>query len=170
MEMTINGEMIKELRLKKSWSQELLADRAGVSMRTVQRMETDGVASLQSRNAVANALEIDPADLLVTSESQVSDAHSHPEFVVFLNSAWSDYIKPVTRFCVLSILWIGMASSLFLIFATLVSGIFFWESMNMSFWQSTGEGLIGASLFVPIFAFYYYIYRRLTRTIKTVST
>lgn len=63
MEMNVNRELIKELRLKKSWSQEKLADMAGVSMRTVQRVETDGVASLQTRIAIAEALEVEPAEL-----------------------------------------------------------------------------------------------------------
>ncbi|MCH8135321.1 MAG: helix-turn-helix transcriptional regulator [Proteobacteria bacterium] len=61
--MNVNRELIKELRLKKSWSQEKLADMAGVRLRTIQRIETDGVASLQSRTAIANAFEIEPVEL-----------------------------------------------------------------------------------------------------------
>lgn len=63
MEMKVNRELIKELRLKKSWSQERLAEEARVSMRTIQRIETDGIASLQSRAAIANVFEIEPAEL-----------------------------------------------------------------------------------------------------------
>ncbi|PCJ26904.1 MAG: hypothetical protein COA96_04550 [SAR86 cluster bacterium] len=71
MEMNVNRELIRELRLRKSWSQEKLADVAGVSMRTVQRIETDGVASLQSRTAIANAFEIEPAELDVEVKGSV---------------------------------------------------------------------------------------------------
>lgn len=63
MEMNVNYQLIKELRLKKSWSQEKLAEKAGLSLRTIQRIETDGVASLHSRAAVSAALEIEPAML-----------------------------------------------------------------------------------------------------------
>ena len=49
MELKVNQKKIKELRLKKSWSQEELAEKAAISLRTVQRMELDGSASLKSR-------------------------------------------------------------------------------------------------------------------------
>ncbi|MCZ6759356.1 MAG: helix-turn-helix domain-containing protein, partial [Gemmatimonadetes bacterium] len=36
MDNNVDGELIRELRLEKSWSQEDLAERAGLSLRTVQ--------------------------------------------------------------------------------------------------------------------------------------
>ncbi len=63
MELKVDQKKIKELRLGKSWSQEKLAENAAVSLRTVQRMELDGSASLKSRRAVAEALEVEPAFL-----------------------------------------------------------------------------------------------------------
>ncbi len=68
MEMRVNHELVKQLRLERSWSQEMLADQADVSLRTIQRIEINGVASLKSRLAVAQALEIDPTDLDVAGE------------------------------------------------------------------------------------------------------
>ena len=63
MEVKVDPRKIRELRLNKSWSQEELADKAALSLRTVQRMELDGSASLKSRRAVADALEVEPAVL-----------------------------------------------------------------------------------------------------------
>lgn len=70
MEVKIDQQKIKELRLARSWSQEKLADEAGVSLRTVQRMELDGSASLKSRLAVAQAFDIEPGELDRKSVSQ----------------------------------------------------------------------------------------------------
>ena len=61
MEMKVNRELIKALRVNKSWSQERLAEVAGVSLRTVQRVENEGAASLQTRVAIADALGVEPA-------------------------------------------------------------------------------------------------------------
>jgi DNA-binding XRE family transcriptional regulator len=54
-EVKLNPEGIKRLRESKSWTQEHLASAAGVSLRTIQRMEADGSSSAESRLAVAAA-------------------------------------------------------------------------------------------------------------------
>lgn len=170
MEMNVNRELIKELRLKKSWSQGKLADVAGVSMRTIQRVETDGVASLQSRIAIAGALKVEPVDLdlepAATSdlENEASDGSIEKQRVFeHLKSAWGSFFKPILRFSTLAMLWIGMTLSAFLVLTTLISGIFFWEMTPFSYWQSVGTGIIGASIFVPVFLLFYWLYRRITK-------
>ena len=60
MDVKINNNLLKELRLAKSWSQEMLADKAGLSLRTIQRVETAGLASLQTRLALARTLDVEP--------------------------------------------------------------------------------------------------------------
>ena len=77
MEMKVDQKKIKELRLNKSWSQEKLAEKAAVSLRTVQRMELDGSASLKSRLAVADALEIEPAMLDPQFADQADELEGH---------------------------------------------------------------------------------------------
>ena len=57
--MKINAELILELRNKKSWSQDELAIASGLNLRTIQRIENEATASLQSRKALASALDID---------------------------------------------------------------------------------------------------------------
>ena len=61
--MKINAELLSELRSERSWSQEELAIASGLNLRTIQRIEKDGVASLQSKKALAAAFDIDPRDL-----------------------------------------------------------------------------------------------------------
>lgn len=168
MEMKVNRELIKELRIQKSWSQETLADRAGISMRTIQRIETEGVASLQSRTAIAHALGVDPAVFLskVPAQSDKQAASTQQNMnrnYELLCRTWNIYLKPTLRILVLSFLWVGMVTTTFLIFTTFVSGIFFWEGTSMTFWESAGGGLIGAATFIPILLLFLYAYRRITR-------
>lgn len=65
--MKIDTQRIKTLREARGWSQEHLARVAGLSPRTVQRMESEAKASHESRMAVAAALEVDAARLLETT-------------------------------------------------------------------------------------------------------
>jgi transcriptional regulator with XRE-family HTH domain len=61
--MNINRTLILALRKQRSWSQDELAVAAGLNLRTVQRIERSGSASLQSRKALAAAFNIDVSDL-----------------------------------------------------------------------------------------------------------
>ena len=61
--MKVDASLVKRLREAKSWSQEHLATVAGVSHRTVQRVESDGTASLETRMALASAWDVSAADL-----------------------------------------------------------------------------------------------------------
>ena len=55
--MQVNAERVIELRKKSSWSQDELATAAGLNLRTIQRVENTGTASLQTMKAIAAALE-----------------------------------------------------------------------------------------------------------------
>jgi DNA-binding XRE family transcriptional regulator len=46
MTVQVNGRLIRELRIKHSYSQEKLAEIVGVNLRTIQRIETNGVAAI----------------------------------------------------------------------------------------------------------------------------
>lgn len=54
---------IKELRVARAWSQEQLAELAGISARTVQRIENGEQASLETLSALAAVLEVKVIDL-----------------------------------------------------------------------------------------------------------
>ena len=61
--MKINAEKILKKRTEMCWSQEELALAAGLNLRTIQRIESEASASLQSKKALASALDIDIQDL-----------------------------------------------------------------------------------------------------------
>lgn len=61
--MKINAQLVVTLRKKQSWSQEELATASGLNLRTIQRIESDGMASLQSRKALAAAFDIEAGNL-----------------------------------------------------------------------------------------------------------
>jgi transcriptional regulator with XRE-family HTH domain len=63
MEMTIDSDIIRELRAKANWSQEDLAAASGLSLRTIQRVEKDGAAALETQKALAAAFGLRPQDL-----------------------------------------------------------------------------------------------------------
>ncbi len=61
--MKINADLVIRLRKGKPWSQDELAIAAGLNVRTIQRVESEASASLQSKKALASALDISIQDL-----------------------------------------------------------------------------------------------------------
>jgi len=62
------GERIRELRKKRAWPQEQLAEVAGISVRTIQRIEGGEPASFETLKAMANALDVAVEELLTAPE------------------------------------------------------------------------------------------------------
>lgn len=58
MEMEINSSLIKNLRAKRLMSQQELATACGVSLRTIQRLESDGKVSAETLKALAAVFEV----------------------------------------------------------------------------------------------------------------
>ncbi len=61
--MNIAPEKLVALRKERGWSQEKLGAMSGISERTIQRVERDGLCSLDTKMALASALDIAPAGL-----------------------------------------------------------------------------------------------------------
>lgn len=74
--MNINSTLVKKLRTEKSWSQEELATASGLNLRTVQRIENEATASLQSKKALASVFEIAVNDLEHT-ELPIMQTHEY---------------------------------------------------------------------------------------------
>ena len=64
--MQLSSQKLKQLRNEKGWSQELLAKASGISLRTIQRIESEGNASAESALAIASAMEVSPTELQST--------------------------------------------------------------------------------------------------------
>ena len=91
--MAISRETIKTLREAKAWSQAHLAEAAGLSLRTVQRMEAEGTASAETRLALAAALDV-PVEALnpppaarPVIEPEPDDGGANGNLLVFIVSA-----------------------------------------------------------------------------------
>jgi DNA-binding XRE family transcriptional regulator len=56
--MKINVGLVIKLRKENLWSQEELAIAAGLNLRTIQRIEKEASASLQSKKALASVFDI----------------------------------------------------------------------------------------------------------------
>ena len=61
--MILNTSLIKETRISKGWTQAQLAELCAVNVRTIQRVERDGTASLETTMALASAFEFETKDL-----------------------------------------------------------------------------------------------------------
>tara|TARA_B100001964_G_scaffold220538_1_gene263747 strand:- start:61425 stop:62009 length:585 start_codon:yes stop_codon:yes gene_type:complete len=73
VKVKLKQAVIRKFRVSKGWTQEKLAEESGVHSRTIQRIENDGVASIQSLNAIAGALDVEPKLLQqIESEMQAS--------------------------------------------------------------------------------------------------
>jgi len=57
-EMKIDARMVRKLRELRGWSQEQLAEAAGLGVRTVQRLESEGRASAETRTCLAAAFSV----------------------------------------------------------------------------------------------------------------
>ena len=118
MELKVDQKKIRELRLNKSWSQEELAEKAAVSLRTVQRMELDGSASLKTRRAVDDVLKVEPAFLDPQLAEQTDEVEGHDRVTpkATKKGFWTDlfaYPGPTSmsskiRTPLLITLWLGM--------------------------------------------------------------
>lgn len=69
--------LVRKLRLERGWSQETLAEVSGISVRTIQRLERGGNASLESLCALAAVFEVDIANL--STETSMYEQREIPE-------------------------------------------------------------------------------------------
>lgn len=66
--------VLKQLRLSRLWSQEQLATMSGLSVRTIQRIESGHTPSLETLKSLAAVLQVDVATL--QQESYMPDQQS----------------------------------------------------------------------------------------------
>lgn len=65
MDMQLNKELLRQERERRAWTQSHLAEVAGLSLRTIQRIERSGVVAKESAMALAGALGMELVDLLM---------------------------------------------------------------------------------------------------------
>jgi transcriptional regulator with XRE-family HTH domain len=77
--------LIQKLRLKRGWSQQQLADASGLSVRTIQRIETGHPASVETVKSLAAVFEIDfstlnPEQTMTSSEVPLGEKQEEEAF------------------------------------------------------------------------------------------
>src|ERR1700722_14613324 len=70
--MKINSELIIALRMKNAWSQDEFSIASGLNLRTIQRIENQASASLQSKKALASVFGISIHDLEYVEKQSVT--------------------------------------------------------------------------------------------------
>ena len=81
MDMKIDALRIKAEREKRAWSQEHLAEAAGLALRTIQRVENSGSGSFETAKALAAVLELDVVALRAAVAGTVPRSHSKVRYV-----------------------------------------------------------------------------------------
>lgn len=67
-DVKLNNKKVQALRTAKCWSQDELSAACDLSVRTIQRVEKTGVASLETTKALAAVFDISPSDLQKTQK------------------------------------------------------------------------------------------------------
>ena len=62
-DVKLDNNKILKLRSIKCWSQEELASASGLSVRTIQRVEKSGTASLETTKALAAVFDVSPIEM-----------------------------------------------------------------------------------------------------------
>lgn len=70
MDMRVDSQRIRTERARRAWSQEHLAQVTSLGLRTVQRIETSGMASYESATAMASAFEVPVSELMILAPQQ----------------------------------------------------------------------------------------------------
>jgi transcriptional regulator with XRE-family HTH domain len=68
--MKIKSKLVVETRNKKGWSQQQLSIVSGLSLRTIQRVENEGKASLETLKSLASTFEINHNELVFGPENR----------------------------------------------------------------------------------------------------
>jgi DNA-binding XRE family transcriptional regulator len=71
--MKLNSAIVRKIRRDRAWSQEQLASIAGVSLRTIQRVEADGSGSLETNMALASAFAVPTIELVFREPTRAPD-------------------------------------------------------------------------------------------------
>lgn len=134
--------IVRKLRLEKGWSQETLAELTGLSVRTIQRIERGGNASIESLNALAAVFQVDISTLSTeTTMHQPKDVSKDEREAM-------EYVRDIKGFYAHLAWYVGFV---------LVMGIIslFWDAGGSWFlWTVVGWGAGVASHGLAVFEFF----------------
>lgn len=134
--MKIHAPIVVQLRHQYGWSQQQLADICGLSLRTIQRVENTGSASLETRKAIAAAFHKAHHDLLVPPSSAAKQPSRK-------QSPLRDrFFRRHFKHASLGILVTSLISSVMLTSATTAAPNFSVEAKKIQFNTALGQRLL----------------------------
>ena len=71
--MKVNVDLVLQMRKAKAWSQDELATASGLNLRTIQRIEKEATASLQSMKALASVFSVSVRDLEYEESEMINE-------------------------------------------------------------------------------------------------
>jgi transcriptional regulator with XRE-family HTH domain len=104
LERAMQTYRIRQLRLEKGWSQEQLASIAGLSTRTVQRLENGEQASLETLTAIAAALELQIGDLNQPPQQENNDSSQAEQAIRRQVEEEGRLLRMIVRFAFIAVL------------------------------------------------------------------
>jgi len=101
--------ILRKLRLQHGWSQEHVAEITDLSVRTIQRIERGGQASLESAKALAAVFQVDLTTFQPTtgathmsnesaSKTSLTESNNEPQAVTAEEKAAINYVKGIKEF------------------------------------------------------------------------
>jgi DNA-binding XRE family transcriptional regulator len=77
--MEVRGDIVKEMRIERAWTQAQLAELCDVNLRTIQRVENKGNASLETIMALCVTFDVKRQALFKVPEvAEVEPARQNP--------------------------------------------------------------------------------------------
>lgn len=135
---------LRRLRLEKGWSQEQLADMAGISTRTLQRIERGANASPETLKCLAAVLEADFKNL--QQETPMPDADFHKRELAAL-----EYVRDIKGFYTHLITYL-IATTILALFNLIFTPGYFWVGWTYLGW-GIGVLIHGLNVF-ELFSFF----------------
>jgi transcriptional regulator with XRE-family HTH domain len=98
--MKINAELIKQYRTDRQWSQDQLSSLCGLSLRTLQRLESTGNASIESVRALAAVFNVDASQFILNDKFEAKSITQHSVFLSIKHSLmkFDDFSGKSSRF------------------------------------------------------------------------
>lgn len=84
--MMINAELVRDHRVRRGWTQQQMAEVADLSLRTVQRIENQGVASNESVSSLSAVLELPRERLLAVAPQSTPQAEASQRRLIGLTA------------------------------------------------------------------------------------
>jgi transcriptional regulator with XRE-family HTH domain len=126
--------LIQKLRLKRGWSQQQLAEASGLSVRTIQRIETGHPASTESLKSLAAVFEVDfstlnPEQIMTSASSSPGASAEKQEEEAFR------YVRKLRRF------YLHLFQYVIVVLALLAINLIVSPHRMWVFWVMAGWGL-----------------------------